>query len=148
MIVDMSTNDVLDAFGSLRRELARHSGELLKELEIGRTQMLILYRLGKGVATMTDLADYTLSDKAAITRAIGTLEQNGWIRRRADDIDRRKVLVELTVKGRAKCKEATSARDGLAKRMSNTLDAAERVKLSSLLLKVTEKLEKLRKSGS
>ena len=49
--------------------------------------------------TVRGLSESLNISKPAISRALGRLEQLGYIRRRRDDYDRRSVLVQRTVKG-------------------------------------------------
>lgn len=143
----MSTSGILDAFGGLRRELGLHSVDVLKDLDIGRVQMLILLRLEKAVSSMTELAEYALCDKAAMTRAIASLEAAALIRRKTPDGDRRKVLVELTALGRKKSRLASAARDVLGDRLDQTLTKNERIELKRLLIKAQAGLLDARTAG-
>lgn len=48
-----------------------------------------------------ELADITLAQQPTLTKVIDRMERAGWVRRIRDASDRRRVLVEVTAKGRA-----------------------------------------------
>ena len=52
----------------------------------------------KNKLTQQELANITRKDKTTLTRLIDTLEKNGWVKRIADPLDRRKKLVCYTEK--------------------------------------------------
>jgi DNA-binding MarR family transcriptional regulator len=144
-IVDMSTFTVLDAYSALRREISLVRSVELKALDFGYKQMVILYRLTQGNCAMGELAEYTQSDKASATRAVESLESAGWVKRIADPADRRKIIIELTARGRQKAAKAIEIRDHIGERVNATLNANEQKELSRLLNKVVEGLQEIRK---
>ncbi|WP_222936818.1 MarR family transcriptional regulator [Streptomonospora sp. PA3] len=87
--------------------LAAHAG-------VNITDVSCLGALDKnGPMSPGDLAAHTgLSRGGAITAAVDRLEKSGYVRRRRDDEDRRRVLVELV-------------RDGAYTRLRETLEALE-----------------------
>jgi DNA-binding MarR family transcriptional regulator len=85
---------------------------------------------------MGELADYTLSDKASISRTVNLLEDSGFIKRVSDPSDRRVTSIELTAKGRAQSEKAVEIRKSIAKKLDSTLTTAERKQLSALVNKV------------
>jgi DNA-binding MarR family transcriptional regulator len=141
----MSTFIVLDSYSALRRELSLIRSVELKSLDFGYKQMMILYRLTLSNASMGEIADYTQADKASTTRAVESLEKAGWVRRIADDEDRRKIIIELTARGKQKAVKAHEIRDHIGQQVNATLTAAEQKELSRLLNKVVEGLQEQRK---
>jgi DNA-binding MarR family transcriptional regulator len=132
----VAKHEVLESYISLRREVNLALGERLKSTDFGHKQMLILYYLSLGSITMRELADFTLSDPAAISRAVASLESDGWVVRKASPDDQRKVMVSLTGKGRARSKEAQAVREDIAALVDQTLTAKERDQISFLMKKV------------
>ena len=83
----------------LRRRLAneRHPDN---ELSIGQMTVLgALYR--KGECTIGQLAEHERVRPPSMTRTINCLADDGYVVRRADDTDKRLVLVSLTERGTA-----------------------------------------------
>ncbi len=134
-IVDMSTNEILDAFSLLRRELAHLRAVELKSYDFGPMQMLILLRLLKSAATMGELAEHALVDKAAITRSVASLISSGLVKKTTDEKDLRITIIELTTRGKNKAAEAMSVREILGKKLNNILTNEERKELARLLTK-------------
>ena len=143
-MVDMSTFEVLEAYAMLRREIGLIRATELKNHGFSYKQMMILFRLSSADATMGDLADFTMSDKASTTRAVETMEQAGLIKRVSDPHDRRKVIVALTPKGKLKSVKALEIRDHIGKRVNESLTLNERRELSRLLRKVVGGLQENR----
>ena len=136
----MAKHEVLENYISLRREINLVLGNKLKDTEFGQKQMLILYYLSLGSITMRELADYTLSDPAAISRAVASLEKDGVLVRKASPDDQRKVIVTLTAKGKNKAKEADKVRQAIGDMVDETLTIRERVQISHLIKKVIKGL--------
>ena len=129
----MSTFAVLDAYSLLKREIGLLKSIEMKALDFGPKQMMILYRLSQSSATMGELADYTLSDKASTSRAISSLESAALVRRTSQDGDRRVIVIELTAKGKTKAAKATEIRNFIGKKFSDILNQNDKIKLSLLL---------------
>lgn len=81
----------------------------------------------------TDLADDNRLTSGAMTNRIDRLEQSGLVRRKPDDTDRRKVLVQLTEQGLRLIEEATEARFETAAQALENLSVRQRVSLQKLL---------------
>lgn len=137
----MSNFEVLDAFISLRRSLAAIRGHVTKDMEFGHNQIAVLHKLSYASATMGELAEYTLSDKGAISRTVSVLEKEGYVKRTNDKDDRRIVHIELTAKGRTHAQKAQKLRDVIGRTLDQTLTAAERKQFAALTSKITEKLK-------
>lgn len=136
----MSKHAVFDGYISLRREMNLALGDLLRGSQFGHKQMLVLYHLSRGSISMRELAECTLSDPAAISRAVASLEKDGYVIRKTAVDDQRKVMVSLSAKGRAKSREAESVRDALADSVDKTLTVRERDQLAGLIGKVVRGL--------
>ena len=62
-----------------------------------------------GALPMGKLGERLMVHPAAVTNAVGRLEQRGLVRRQMSPADRRVVLAAITVEGRALAEEATAA---------------------------------------
>ena len=82
----------------LMKQLERELGPL--KLGSGRYLYLLALYIQDG-RRQQEFADGLALDKAAVTRSLARLEQDGYIRRAADELDRRASRVYLTDKGRA-----------------------------------------------
>lgn len=141
----MSTFSVLEAYAKVRREVSLISAARLKALDFGQKQMMILFRLGEDDCSMSELGEFTQSDKASITRAVDSLEAAGWLERKPSSEDRRKIMVGLTTKGKQKARQARDLRNFIGERLNETLTPTERKDLARLLNKVAEGLLEKRK---
>lgn len=54
---------------------------------------------------ITRLADYSLVEQSRLTRIIDQMDEKGLVKRKTDDLDRRRVRVYLTARGRKLTKE-------------------------------------------
>ncbi|MGZ3805871.1 MAG: MarR family winged helix-turn-helix transcriptional regulator [Pseudobdellovibrionaceae bacterium] len=131
----MSIFKVLDAYSLLRRELGLAGAAELKSNDLGPKQLMILYRLSLSGATMGELAEHTMSDKASTSRTVASMGAAGWISQKEKEGDRRVTLVELTSKGRLKAEKAIEIRKTLAKSLNNSLTSQERKQFAALLTK-------------
>jgi DNA-binding MarR family transcriptional regulator len=143
-MVDMATNRILDLYSMLRRELALTRAAELGEKDFGHMQMVILYRLTLSPATMGEIAECTLADKASATRAVASLEKAGLMTRKTAATDRRVTMVELTRKGRKQAADAVKVRGKIEQKIIRSLDSTERREFARLLGKVADGLRSQR----
>lgn len=143
----MSTFEVLESYVSLRRRIALLRASSTKDLELGHNQVSILYRLLLSTATMGELADYTATDKASVSRTVTSLEKEGLIKRRSDSVDRRVVYIELTAKGKTKALAAQKIRIAIGKKIEFALTSSEKKQFSNLAQKIITHLDSLTKDS-
>jgi DNA-binding MarR family transcriptional regulator len=125
----------------LNRQMTKLLEAELAPLELGPGRYLYLFGLYiRDGRKQQELADTIGVDKAAATRAISRLEQNGYVRRRADPNDRRSMRVYLTTKGRRLQPQLEAAAKHCIDNMTSELDANERVELRRLLEKMASPL--------
>lgn len=126
----------------MRRELALKRAAQLKSSDIGgHMQSTILYRLASSPATMGELADFALADKASTTRTVASLEAAGLVKRVAHEGDRRITIIELTSKGKTMAAKAQEMRASMSEWINSTLTVSERKELVRLLSKVVQGLQ-------
>jgi DNA-binding MarR family transcriptional regulator len=101
---------VYGAFSTMSRELFNHVDcDLKRDVGIPRTYYEILFVLGRcraGRMRLTELAQGTRSAPSRITYAVGRLEKDGLVLRRASATDGRSWTVELTAEGEGALCEA------------------------------------------
>jgi DNA-binding MarR family transcriptional regulator len=94
--------DVASAMRGLQRAVDLYDELVASRLGINRSDLRCLDLLHEsGTLTAGQLAAGSGLTSGATTRMLDRLEQAGYLRRRADSGDRRRVLVELTPRARA-----------------------------------------------
>jgi DNA-binding MarR family transcriptional regulator len=125
---------------ALYRRFSRQATRALEplSLELWEYDVLsALRRQGKPYALPAmALARETDLSSGAMTNRIDRLEERGFVRREADENDRRSVIVVLTREGRKAIDKAIRYRLEAARESLQDLSGAERRELSSLLRKI------------
>lgn len=88
--------DVLDFWREVVLETVRQDGPDLTQRQMA---VLLTVYLNDPPHTVRGLAEVLGASKPAITRALDTLGQKGFLKRKRDETDKRNVLVQRTVKG-------------------------------------------------
>ena len=140
MSISGNTPSILEAYVTLRREIALIRSAELKSVDFGHNQISVLYRLLVSSASMGELAEYASSDKASMTRTVALLEKQGLVRRIPDKNDRRVVTIELTAKGKIKATVAQEIRMAVEKKLDNCLTTVERKQFAALVQKLSENI--------
>ena len=133
----MTTNSILDSYLQFRRALTALRTKEARDVEFGQSQTMVLYRLAQSDATMGELVEHAMTDKAAMSRTVSSLLKAGLVRRKADPADRRVVRIELTAKGRTKARLATKIRANIGKALENSLSAKDRRTFVELMDQIT-----------
>jgi DNA-binding MarR family transcriptional regulator len=131
--------------GTPEAELARELGATLTRLYaflrsaimpqgMTLTQASALATLrNEGPQRVTDLAAREGVRQPTCTSLVNVMEEQGWVRRRDDESDRRAVMVELTDTGHQALADITAARVGVLEQRLNALDKGEREALALAL---------------
>lgn len=116
--------DFLDHFGILARTLRGAVARAYGELEqLGTTQAKFIRHIGKhGKLSQAELSRETDTHPALTGRALETLMERGWVRRKRNEEDRRQYLVELTASGQRMRARVEQARIDIAQRVIDSLD--------------------------
>lgn len=139
-MIDASNILILETFGRFRRGLNLAWNNGLKDLGLGTKQGLFLRYLAKHEsASQADLSRATLTDPAAVNRALDSLQTRGWVARHDDPGDRRRWIVRLTPEGLKTAKKVDGVYRSLANEVFSSLKESERKTLYSLLLRLLEK---------
>lgn len=123
----------------LAKKLERSVDAALEKhrLTLGQFDILATLRRNglKGGLTPTQLLESVMLSSGGMTARLDQLAKDDLIARRADETDRRKVVVELTAKGRKLIDAATATRFEEAQRSLPDLKPAELCQLEGLLRK-------------
>ena len=123
----------------LNRQLMKQLEKELKPLELGPGNYLYLYSLSiVDGRKQQELADIIGVDKAATTRALSRLERDGFVRREADQNDRRVTRVYLTSKARKLRPQLEAAAVTTTTILNGALDSNEQQELRRLLAKMAQ----------
>lgn len=93
------TSDAVPSIGGAMVAMARLTEIALGEAKLSVTQYRILQHLRGGRSIQSDLAFRLAVSKQSVTRIVDTLVEQGFITRRADPADRRRVIHSMTAKG-------------------------------------------------
>jgi DNA-binding MarR family transcriptional regulator len=103
------------------RLITREYQPFLDKLGITYPQYLVLMVLWEtNTIPVNDIAKKLILNTNTITPLLKRMEQQGLITRERSDTDERKVLVQLTEKGKTMQEEAALIPDGLVKRLSES----------------------------
>ncbi len=136
----MTTKSILDSYLKIKKVVTTLRAQETKDLEFGASQISVLYRLSLSDATMGELVEHALTDKASMTRTISTLVKAGLVRRKSDSEDRRVIRIELTAKGKEKALIAKKVRINIEKKLEESLSSKDRQAFATLVDKMTDYL--------
>jgi DNA-binding MarR family transcriptional regulator len=91
--------------------------------EVGSAQAKFLRHIGKNSRiSQADLARATDTAPTLTGRALETLVERGWVRRRRSEEDRRQYVLELTASGQRMRERVEEAREGIIEQLAAVLD--------------------------
>jgi len=93
-----------------------------------------------GKCSAAEVASVAYSDRAEVSRAVGSLEQRGLVQREANPRNRKSSLVSLTAEGRAVHAAIRGERGKFYEQWLTDLGDAERAALNDGLDKITRRL--------
>ena len=121
-------------FVDLLPQLAQLASLRFRKIQLGLKQASILnHLLGAERATLTEIAEITLSDLAAASRAVASLQKAGLVKKAADPHDSRKLIIALTAAGRRKAATGFDIRASIFAEFERTLSLNEITELCRLL---------------
>jgi DNA-binding MarR family transcriptional regulator len=128
---------LLHAHASLMRELATDLA-MKTRLPLGDFDVLAQLALAGGDLRMTELAAKAFISRAAMTRRVDRLVEEGLVRRTSSDVDGRGVVIAVTETGMARLAEAMPVHlEGVSKLFLERLDDRELAVLEHALDKVS-----------
>lgn len=135
------TTDIIGSYRELRRALARAAASIFSATGVGPKQVVILRELRRsGPVSQVELARATMTDPAALMRALDALERRGWVARTSADGDRRRKLVSLTADGRRAVEELDAPYEELRSLASGGLSEEERAQFCELAARIVATL--------
>jgi len=139
----MSTNEILEQFGLVRRKINRLLIIYLKEISLGPKQMLLLRFVHKHeLCTMTDISTGVGSDKSSVTRMINSLVKTKYLELTYSKDDHRAVLVSLGSKAEKIIPQIEKTYARLSKNFASSLNEQEQTTLLAILKKIEPSLQK------
>jgi DNA-binding MarR family transcriptional regulator len=93
-----------------------------------------------GKCSAAEVASVAYSDRAEVSRAIGSLEQRGLVQREANPRNRKSSLVSLTAEGKAVHTAIRGERGKFSEQWLTDLSEAERAALNDGLDKITRRV--------
>ncbi|GAA2589946.1 MarR family transcriptional regulator [Microbacterium binotii] len=128
----------MSVFRLARRLRAQRAVDSMSD---GQFSVLMALKVN-GTRTLGELAARERVTAPSMNRTVNCLEESGYLERRSDDTDRRKVNIVLTDAGRAVVEETVRRRNAWLEEALDELDADERATLhaaSEILRKVAER---------
>jgi DNA-binding MarR family transcriptional regulator len=128
----------------LRRVQSIHISTSSGEMELDRSAYGIMCRLAdEGPQRLGALASTFGLDPSTITRQVQALERAGLVHRRADDVDRRASILDLTDEGGVVLRHTRSYRRSRLEAVLSHWSDEERTQFGGLLLKFNESIQAL-----
>ena len=119
-------HEFMETFGAVTRKVRALAAERYAALGVGSTQGKFLRYIARHAPiSQAELARGTVTDPTLTGRALEPLIKKGWVRRERSATDKRQYVVELTPTGARVCKQVDAARDIIAQRLVEALDARD-----------------------
>jgi DNA-binding MarR family transcriptional regulator len=131
------TVQILDAIRRIVQALRVASREADRRFGMSAAQLFVVQRLAEGgAASLNDLAARTLTHQSSVSVVVQRLVDAGLVERSPSPRDGRRVVLELTAKGRALARRLPQAAQDRLIDAVETLSPAERRVLADLLARV------------
>jgi DNA-binding MarR family transcriptional regulator len=119
------------------RHVRYFTAKHLKKYKLSTQGWLILTVIGRfAPLSPSELADRTSVGRDKISRIVDQLVENGFVSRRTDEIDRRRVVLSLFAKGRRVCDDLELVARQIDRSVLDGLTKDERQALPQLLSKI------------
>jgi len=128
---------LFDLIGEFARHRYQTAERCFSALGLNHTeaQLLTFLRQEDGAAAQDALSNRLSVDRSNAGRALQRLEEEGYILRRKDDVDKRANLVQITAKGRKACVEISRLKKKIAQSFFGDLQEDEAGAIVDLLRK-------------
>ncbi len=121
------------------RHVRHFTTKHLKKYKLSTQGWLILTVIGRfAPLSPSDLADHTSVGRDKISRIVDQLVEHGFVSRRTDEADRRRVVLNLLAKGRRVCDELELLARQIEVDVLDSMSKDERVMLRKLLSKIED----------
>jgi DNA-binding MarR family transcriptional regulator len=122
-VAKRDAHEFFDRLSEVTRCLRTVSAQAYGEFEVGSAQAKFLRHIGKNSRiSQADLARATATAPTLTGRALETLVERGWVRRKRSDEDRRQYVLELTAAGERARERVEAAREHIIDRIETVLD--------------------------
>ena len=116
-------HEFFEQLGEVTRCLRSVAAQAYAEFEVGSAQAKFLRHIGKNSRiSQADLARGTATAPTLTGRALETLVERGWVRRKRSAEDRRQYVLELTAAGERARERIEAAREQIIERIEVVLD--------------------------
>lgn len=116
-------HDFFEQLTAVSRRLRSVAAQAYSTFEVGSAQAKFLRHIGRNSRiSQADLARATQTAPTLTGRALETLIERGWIRRKRSEEDRRQYALELTASGQRARERVEAVREGLIARLATVLD--------------------------
>jgi DNA-binding MarR family transcriptional regulator len=122
-VASRDPHEFFERFSTVMRCLRSVAAEGYAAIEVGSAQAKLLRHIGqRSRISQADLARATNTAPTLTGRALETLVERGWVRRRRSEEDRRQYVLELTASGERARERVEAARDTVIARVATVLD--------------------------
>jgi DNA-binding MarR family transcriptional regulator len=136
------TQEILDSFRRIVRVLRESSRAAENRVGLSGAQLFVMSALKKEPQlSINELAERTHTHQSTVSVVVSRLVERGLVARTASAEDGRRLILKLTPEGRALLKRAPDAAQERLVAAIDSLAAAERRKLSSLMAVMVEQME-------
>jgi DNA-binding MarR family transcriptional regulator len=116
-------HEFYERLGAVIRSVRSVAAEAYATLEMGSAQAKFLRHIGRhSRISQADLARATDTAPTLTGRALETLVERGWVRRKRSEEDRRQYILELTASGQRTRQRVEEAREEIIERIASVLD--------------------------
>jgi DNA-binding MarR family transcriptional regulator len=116
-------HEFFESLSAVSRCLRSVAAQTYATFEVGSAQAKFLRHIGKNSRiSQADLARATDTAPTLTGRALETLVERGWVRRRRSEEDRRQYVLELTASGQRARRRVEEAREQIIERIATVLD--------------------------
>jgi DNA-binding MarR family transcriptional regulator len=117
------SHEFYESLSAVMKRIRSVASQAYATFEVGSAQAKFLRHIGRhSRISQADLARATETAPTLTGRALETLVERGWVRRKRSEEDRRQYILELTAAGQRARERVDEARDGIIKRMAAALD--------------------------
>lgn len=133
--------ETTDAMNRLRRLTVEVTSAIESELSLSLPQALALEAVGDGARQVSEVARRAYAHVSSASRVIDQLVTAGLVTRDPDPDDRRAVLLDVTVDGRAMLDELETVRTRILGRVIERLDEEEVEDLNRVICRLADAIE-------
>jgi DNA-binding MarR family transcriptional regulator len=135
-------HEFIESFGALSRCIRSVAAQAYATFEVGSAQAKFLRHIGRhSRISQADLARATVTAPTLTGRALETLVERGWVRRKRSEEDRRQYILELTASGQRTRQRVEEARDGIVEQIARVLDERDLEDFDRIVKKILAAFE-------